>query len=89
MKKNYLYTLIACLSIWACDDQWDSHYSNSAQEVNNEELSIVDSDLLTYLESSDDFSGHYALLQSTGVADRISAKNQGFTLLAYPDAVMQ
>lgn len=89
MKKNYLYTLIACLSIWACDDQWDSHYSNSAQEVNNEELSIVDSDLLTYLKSSDDFSGHYALLQSTGVADRISAKNQGFTLLAYPDAVMQ
>lgn len=88
MKKKYLYILISLVTLWACDDQWDSHYSKGDQKVDGDNLSIVNEDMLSYLKNSGEFSRQYAFLEKTGIVDQINSKNQGFTLLAYPDSVM-
>lgn len=90
MKKNSLYIicmLFCCLC--SCKDDWDEHYSAGDQQVNDETVMIVDQKALEYVSSTTGLEKMYRLLKSTGIESRMEAKNQEFTLLVYPDEVLE
>lgn len=81
--------LVSLLLLLGCEDQWDDHYSKGDQVVEGDKLSIVDADLLEYMSSDGQYAQQYALFEQTGVKELIESRNQGFTIFAYPDEVME
>lgn len=84
MKKiNYLWTvMIATISLFSCEDDWDNHYSQKPIEVvNGSIVEIVSESSTDYLAKTSEYKETYQLFKDNGLLDQLSERNQSYTLL--------
>ncbi len=89
MKRIYFYLLlIFTLAFVSCNESWDNHYTEHEQIVINNDISVRDENILTYLEANSELSSYFELMTKYGVTNMLSEHNQSYTLFAYPNQVM-
>ncbi|MCC8173004.1 MAG: hypothetical protein LIO65_00990 [Odoribacter sp.] len=87
MKNIYLIiSILALMVIGACDDKWDSHYSEDVLTSINVE--IVNTDAIDFLKNEASYSELYKVFEETGIIDSMKYKDQEFTILVYNNEVM-
>ena len=79
--KYILSSILLISGIYACNDDWDSHYSQEEQVVNNVNITVVNKSAVDYLQSQPELSSMYQLFSETGVLDEMVEKNLLFTIL--------
>lgn len=79
--KHILPSILLLGSFCACTDEWDSHYAQEKQVVNNENIVVVNGSAVDYLKSQSELSSMYNLFSETGIIDEMNKKNLLFTLL--------
>ena len=83
---KYIVSSILLISgIYACNDDWDSQYSQEEQVVNNVNITVVNKSAVDYLQSQPELSSMYQLFSETGVLDEMVEKNLLFTILVVSD----
>lgn len=82
MIRNLLSIAILLGSLYACSEEWDSHYQEKKQVVNNVNITVVDAYLLDYLGSESSLSSMYGLFEETGNIEIMKERDQLFTVLA-------
>lgn len=83
--KYILSSILLISGIYACNDDWDSHYSQEEQVVNNVNITVVNKSAVDYLQSQPELSSMYQLFSETGVLDEMVEKNLLFTILVVSD----
>ncbi|QNL41171.1 MULTISPECIES: hypothetical protein [Bacteroides] len=83
--KYILSSILLISGIYACNDDWDSHYSQEEQVVNNVNIAVVNKSAVDYLQSQPELSSMYQLFSETGVLDEMVEKNLLFTILVVSD----
>ena len=73
--KYILSSILLISGIYACNDDWDSHYSQEEQVVNNVNITVVNKSAVDYLQSQPELSSMYQLFSETGVLDEMVEKN--------------
>lgn len=83
MIKNILSVavLLSGMSWTACTEDWDNHYSEKEQIVDNVNITVVDASLLDYLKSEPSLSSMYTLFEETGSIETMRQRDQLFTVL--------
>ena len=83
---KYVFSSLLLISgIYACNDDWDSHYSQEEQVVNNVNITVVNKSAVDYLQSQPELSTMYQLFSETGVLDEMIEKDLLFTILVVND----
>ena len=85
MYKRQLSSILLISGIYACNDDWDSHYSQEEQVVNNVNITVVNKSAVDYLQSQPELSTMYQLFSETGVLDEMIEKDLLFTILVVND----
>ena len=83
--KYILSSILLISGIYACNDDWDSHYSQEEQVVNNVNITVVNKSAVDYLQSQPELSTMYQLFSETGVLDEMIEKDLLFTILVVND----
>ena len=83
--KYILSSILLISGIYACNDDWDSHYSQEEQVVNNVNIEVVNKSAVDYLQSQPELSSMYQLFSETGVLDEMIEKDLLFTILVVSD----
>lgn len=83
--KYILSSILLISGIYACNDDWDSHYSQEEQVVNNVNIEVVNKSAVDYLQSQPELSSMYQLFSETGVLDEMVEKDLLFTILVVSD----
>lgn len=83
--KYILSSILLISGIYACNDDWDSHYSQEEQVVNNVNIKVVNKSAVDYLQSQPELSTMYQLFSETGVLDEMIEKDLLFTILVVND----
>lgn len=78
--KYILSSILLVSGIYACNDDWDSHYSQEEQVVNNVNITVVNKSAVDYLQSQPELSSMCQLFSETGVLDEMIEKNLLFTI---------
>lgn len=82
--KVYTYILsVAVLmgsAMVACTDDWDNHYSKHEAVINNEEMQIVNSSAVDFLESESTYHSMYELFEKTGVLEQMNSQDLFYTI---------
>lgn len=78
--KYILSSILLVSGIYACNDDWDSHYSQEEQVVNNVNITVVNKSAVGYLQSQPELSSMCQLFSETGVLDEMIEKNLLFTI---------
>ncbi len=73
--KYILSILLITGTFVACDNNWDSHYSNQEQLIDNLNVVQVDMSTLDYLKSQSDYTTMYQFFDKTGVLTKMAEKN--------------
>lgn len=73
--------LLGSLFLYSCTDDWDSHYSEQQQIINNVNVTVVNTAILDYLKSESDLSSMNELFNETGSIDSMKTRDQLFTIL--------
>lgn len=84
MKKiNYLWTvLLVAISLFSCEDEWDSHYSPKQLEVvKGSAVEIVSENSSDYLASATEYKENYQIFKDHGLLNQLTERNQSYTLL--------
>lgn len=83
--KYILSCILLVSGMYACNDDWDSHYSQEEQVVNNVNITVVNKSAADYLQSQPELSTMYRLFSETGVLDEMIEKDLLFTILVVND----
>lgn len=83
--KYILSCILLVSGMYACNDDWDSHYSQEEQVVNNVNITVVNKSAADYLQSQPELSAMYRLFSETGVLDEMIEKDLLFTILVVND----
>lgn len=83
--KYILSSILLISGIYACNDDWDSHYSQEEQVVNKVNITVVNKSAVDYLQSQPELSTMYQLFSETGVLDEMIEKDLLFTILVVND----
>ena len=83
--KYILSSILLVSGIYACNDDWDSHYSQEEQVVNNVNITVVNKSAVDYLQSQPELSTMRQLFSETGVLDEMVKKDLLFTILVVSD----
>ena len=70
--KYILSILLITGTFVACDNNWDSHYSNQEQLIDNLNVVQVDMSTLDYLKSQSDYTTMYQFFDKTGVLTKMA-----------------
>ena len=73
--KYILSCILLVSGMYACNDDWDSHYSQEEQVVNNVNITVVNKSAADYLQSQPELSTMYRLFSETGVLDEMIEKD--------------
>ncbi len=79
--NHFLTCILLILGFISCNDSWDTHYSSQENVVNNEHVTIVNSNAVDYLKSESAYSSMFKLFQETGVIEAIQSRDQLFTIM--------
>lgn len=83
--KPLLLCILLLGGMYACNDDWDSHYSQEEQAVNNVNVTVVNKSIIDYLKSESQLSSMFQLFNETGVLDEMVEKDLLFTVLVVND----
>ncbi len=83
--KPLLLCILLLGGMYACNDDWDSHYSQEEQVVNNVNVTVVNKSIIDYLKSESQLSSMFQLFNETGVLDEMVEKDLLFTVLVVND----
>lgn len=90
--KYIFLSVLAGWSLFACTDEWNSHYEDREVIVENENIIVVNQSAIDYLESQTHLSKVYELFLKTGVLNQLKEKNSLVTILVTdnnsPDVAM-
>lgn len=79
---NYFLVLILIVAGFiSCNGGWDAHYNSQDNNVNNENVTIVNSNAVDYLKSESAYSSMFGLFQETGVIEHMQGRDQLFTIM--------
>jgi hypothetical protein len=78
---------IIAMLVSACTNDWDDHYQQKAQTVDNESVAIVDAKIAQFLESETSLSTVFNLFQETGLLNTIDSTAQRHTILVINNTV--
>lgn len=84
-KKHILLALLFLGGLFACTDNWDSHYNQEEQIVENNNIIIVNQTAVEYIKSQPELSLMYKLFNETGVIQKIEDKKLLYTILVVND----
>lgn len=89
--KNYKYYLgivgLLC-GLWACNDDWDNHYSERKTVIENAEISIVSGSAINYLKGQESYSKFSGLLDDAGITGDLQTKASSYTILAISNDIV-
>lgn len=71
--------LSGCLS--ACSDNWDTHFSQQEEVINNTEISVAQGTAADYMKLEKTLSSMYGLFEEAGVVKTMAQREQVYTLL--------
>jgi hypothetical protein len=77
MKLSFL---IVASAFYACSDDWNAHYAQEKQIVDNDNVTIVNLPAIEYLKSEESLSSMYNLFEETGIISEMNEKDQLFTI---------
>jgi hypothetical protein len=79
---NYFFTITLLVAgLFACTDNWDTHYNSQENEINNATVTIVNSTAVEYLKSESTYSSMYSLFSESSIIETIQGREQLFTIL--------
>lgn len=84
MKKiNYIIiaSAIVTIGMYACSDDWNSHYSKQETVVENEEVVVVEEPADNFLQAEQEYSEMYRLFDKTGVLDTWKERGLLYTMM--------
>lgn len=79
--KYYITLALFSLIIISCNDDWDAHYGLEESEVDNQNISFVNTSAKDYISTNKDLSSFYSMMKETGVIDAMNDEEQLFTVL--------
>jgi hypothetical protein len=71
--------------LYACSNEWDTHYAREEQIVDNDNVTMVNFPAIEYLKSEKSLSLMYNLFEETGVIKEMNEKDQLFTIFVVND----
>lgn len=83
--KYILSSILLVSGMYACNDDWDSHYSQEEQVVNNANITVVNKSAVDYIQTQPELNTMYQLFSETGVMDEMIEKNLLFTIFVVND----
>ena len=81
-----LLTIVAMV-ISSCTQDWNNHYKEKEQVIENENVTIVNAKVIEFLQSETSLSSIFNLLGETGIVEQINNSAQRYTILVVKDNV--
>ena len=84
---SVIFLTIIAMVISSCTQDWNNHYKEKEQVIENENVTIIDAKAIEFLQSETSLSSIFDLLGETGIVDQINNSTQRYTILVAKDDV--
>lgn len=79
--KYIIASVAVSIGLYACSDDWNSHYSKQETVVENVNIQIVEKSVSEFLQSEPEYQDMYKLLDETGVIKSVKDKKLLYTIM--------
>lgn len=85
-RRIFIFSIIlSIVAFYGCSENWNDHYGQNEQSINNSTVEVTDLTIVNYLKSSSNYSEMYKLLNDNGVIDSMNSCNHLFTAFVVPN----
>lgn len=79
--KLIMASVVVSMALYACSDEWDSHYSKQETVVDNMNIQLVDEPVSDFLEKEAEYKDMYQLFEEAGVINTVKEKKLLYTMM--------
>lgn len=79
--KILIASVVVSIGLYACSDEWDSHYSKQEAVVENMNIQLVDEPVSEFLEKEAEYKDMYQLFEEAGVINTVKEKELLYTMM--------
>lgn len=83
--KYIIMSIICSMGLWACSDNWDSHFSKEEVVIDNIEILSVDKSATEFLREAPEYQLMYKLFEETNVVSKWEEKDLLYTIMVVKD----